>query len=119
MIRKQTIQLNTIVRKLRILNNIQDLRVKYDNISEKLELTDKNRNFNLKKLSSLKLELQNTNATTLVNKPIPKDSCCGKGCNGCLIFWNSPKYSKARELLATKKYGQMLSKKEVSYSVEQ
>jgi len=34
--------------------------------------------------------------------------CCGKGCNGCLIFWNDEKYAKAREILKTKKIGEML-----------
>ena len=41
--------------------------------------------------------------TKVPTKEIEKDSCCGKGCNGCLIFWNSPKYAKARDLLARNK----------------
>jgi U32 family peptidase len=36
------------------------------------------------------------------------DSCCGLGCNGCLMFWNDPKYAKARETLKAKKIGEML-----------
>lgn len=36
------------------------------------------------------------------------DGCCGKGCNGCLIFWHDDKYAKAREILKTKKMGEML-----------
>lgn len=36
------------------------------------------------------------------------DSCCGLGCNGCLMFWNDPKYDKARETLKAKKIGEML-----------
>ena len=36
------------------------------------------------------------------------DSCCGLGCNGCLMFWNDPKYEKARETLKSKKIGEML-----------
>lgn len=36
------------------------------------------------------------------------DSCCGKGCNGCLMFWKDPKYEKAREKMKTKKIGEML-----------
>lgn len=30
------------------------------------------------------------------------EGCCGKGCNGCLLFWQDPKYAKAREKLAQK-----------------
>ncbi|HJN25603.1 MAG TPA: U32 family peptidase [Rhodospirillales bacterium] len=36
------------------------------------------------------------------------DSCCGLGCNGCLMFWNDPKYANARETLKAKKIGEML-----------
>ena len=36
------------------------------------------------------------------------DSCCGLGCNGCLMFWNDPKYAKARDTLKTKKIGEKL-----------
>jgi len=36
------------------------------------------------------------------------DSCCGLGCNGCLMFWNDAKYAKARETLKTRKIGEML-----------
>jgi len=39
---------------------------------------------------------------------IGKDGCCGKGCNGCLMFWHDNKYAKAREILKTKKIGEML-----------
>jgi putative protease len=39
---------------------------------------------------------------------IGKEGCCGKGCNGCLIFWHDEKYQKAREILKTKKIGEML-----------
>ncbi len=36
------------------------------------------------------------------------DGCCGKSCNGCLIFWHDEKYAKAREIAKTKKIGEML-----------
>lgn len=38
------------------------------------------------------------------------EGCCGRGCNGCLMFWNDPEYAKARELLAKKKHGEMLER---------
>ncbi len=40
--------------------------------------------------------------------PQEPTSCCGKGCNGCLIFWYDSKYEKARDLLKQKKIGEML-----------
>jgi putative protease len=35
--------------------------------------------------------------------------CCGRGCNGCLVFWHDPAYAKGRELMKQKKIGEMLS----------
>lgn len=37
------------------------------------------------------------------------DGCCGKGCNGCSLFWHDPKYEKARKLLAQKPIGELLA----------
>ncbi len=39
------------------------------------------------------------------------DGCCGRGCNGCMVFWNGEKYAKARDVLAAKKQGMRLDKK--------
>lgn len=34
--------------------------------------------------------------------------CCGKGCNGCMIFWQDPRYEKQREAMKNKKMGETL-----------
>lgn len=41
------------------------------------------------------------------------ESCCGKGCNGCLMFWQDDKYAKARAKMKEKKIGEMLEQKVV------
>lgn len=38
------------------------------------------------------------------------EGCCGRGCNGCMIFWNDPEFEKARALMAKKKQGEMLER---------
>ena len=38
------------------------------------------------------------------------DSCCGLGCNGCLMFWNDAKYADARTTLNARKIGEKLSR---------
>jgi len=43
---------------------------------------------------------------------VAAEGCCGLGCNGCLPFWNEPKYEKARALLERSKRGARLSKQE-------
>jgi len=42
------------------------------------------------------------------SRRVGTEGCCGKGCNGCLIFWHDASYQAARELLATKKQGELL-----------
>ena len=46
------------------------------------------------------------------------EGCCARGCNGCLMFWNDPQYAKARDLLAKKKGGTLLNKKEARDALE-
>ncbi|MCB1366388.1 MAG: U32 family peptidase C-terminal domain-containing protein [Rhodobacteraceae bacterium] len=40
------------------------------------------------------------------------DGCCGKGCNGCLMFWQDDQYARAREALLLRKQGEQLSRAE-------
>lgn len=40
------------------------------------------------------------------------DGCCGKGCNGCLMFWQDDQYARAREVLLLRKQGEQLSRAE-------
>ncbi|WP_170571659.1 U32 family peptidase [Ruegeria atlantica] len=45
---------------------------------------------------------------------IGTEGCCGKGCNGCLIFWQDEKYALAREVLSKRKQGEQLSRREAT-----
>ncbi len=38
--------------------------------------------------------------------------CCGRGCNGCMIFWQDETYAKARAALLKRKQGEQLSRRE-------
>jgi len=42
------------------------------------------------------------------------EGCCGKGCNGCLMFWHDDAYAQAREVLSNRKQGAQLSRAEAS-----
>ncbi len=46
------------------------------------------------------------------------EGCCSKGCNGCMMFWHDPTYEKARNKLASKKQGEMLTKQEAMVEVQ-
>jgi len=44
-------------------------------------------------------------------RPSPRlglDGCCGLGCNGCLMFWNEPKFEGARAKLKARGIGALL-----------
>ena len=56
-------------------------------------------------------QIQKKPAQVETKKPkMGVDACCGRGCNGCLIFWHDSKFQKQRELIKTKKLGEILSK---------
>jgi putative protease len=38
--------------------------------------------------------------------------CCGKGCNGCMVFWQDDIYVKARQAVLKRKQGEQLSRQE-------
>ena len=40
------------------------------------------------------------------------EGCCGLGCNGCLMFWNDPKYENARKTLQSRRIGEKLKRSE-------
>ncbi|KUJ73677.1 hypothetical protein AVO45_13860 [Ruegeria marisrubri] len=42
------------------------------------------------------------------------EGCCGRGCNGCLIFWQDPQYARAREVLLKRRQGAQLSRAEAA-----
>lgn len=50
-------------------------------------------------------------ATERPNRTPPKlglDGCCALGCNGCMIFWNEPRFARAREKLEARGVGRRL-----------
>lgn len=74
--------------------NIRGSYASYEKKLEKLQKSmDANENFKRPKTPRLGVE-----------------GCCGKGCNGCMVFWHDDSYAKARELLKTKKQGEMFER---------
>jgi putative protease len=104
----------TVIRKEKPLTKDELLRLKLD-----LEARKQEQNIGyLENYEKTKEELIAAIDADLKDKHyrtprIGKEGCCGKGCNGCLIFWHEDKYKKARELLKTKKAGELLQKSEI------
>ena len=100
----------TLVRKEK--NNIESEKLKVESrqLSHQLEAGDvraeKYENKRKKYFAALEVGDEKISPRT---PRIGVDGCCGKGCNGCLIFWHDDKYARAREILKTKKMGEMLN----------
>ncbi len=99
----------TIVRKESMLAEDEWRRIKLDKTAQQIELGAENREGLYKKQVA---KLQDAIGTENMEKRARTsrkgvEGCCGRGCNGCLMFWNDPEYAKARELLKTRKSGEI------------
>ncbi|OFW81261.1 MAG: peptidase U32 [Alphaproteobacteria bacterium RIFCSPLOWO2_01_FULL_40_26] len=99
----------SLVRKEKMNVESEKLKVESRQLSHQLEAgcvrEEKYENKRKKYFSALEIDDEKISPKT---PRIGKEGCCGKGCNGCLIFWHDEKYAKAREILKTKKIGEML-----------
>jgi len=99
----------TLVRKEKMNIESERLKVESRQLSHQLEAGDirveKYQNKRKKYFAALEVGDEQTSPRT---PRIGQDGCCGKGCNGCLIFWHDDKYARARDILKTKKMGEML-----------
>ncbi|NOZ42595.1 MAG: peptidase U32 [Alphaproteobacteria bacterium] len=101
----------TIIRKERPLTRDQWDRLKLDKEASKIELGHGSDVRYDKRRDALVLSLDEANSERAFKTPrLGVEGCCGRGCNGCLIFWQDPAYDKARALMAEKKSGEMLAK---------
>lgn len=102
----------TIVRKEKLLTDVQENRLKLDKTVQNLELgRGRAEAFDEKRTALLEAKAEDSLDRVLKSPRIGVEGCCGKGCNGCLVFWHAPEYAKAREVLKTKKQGEMLARK--------
>lgn len=111
---KERLPVHTVIRKEKELRQDQFDRLKLDREASKLESGNgSEKSYESKKLA-LVTSLHTDNAEKSLRTPrVGTKGCCGKGCNGCLIFWNDPLYARARELMKEKKIGEKLSTRAV------
>ena len=57
---------------------------------------------------------ENTGDRRFKTNRIGVEGCCGKGCNGCMMFWEDDQYAKAREVLLKRKQGEQLTRAEAT-----
>ncbi len=104
----------SVVRKEKALTTEQWNRVKFDKLVQGLETGGKrNEKAYEKRRDALADSVaENTSERRFKTNRVGVDGCCGKGCNGCLIFWEDDTYARAREALLTRKNGEQLSRAE-------
>ena len=108
----------TLIRKEKILEHDEKLNVESRQISHNVEAgvqtqqkyeRKRKQYFQAKEIELGEGQGEEKESKKFTKTPrIGMDGCCGKGCNGCLPFWHDDKYAKAREILKSKKQGEML-----------
>lgn len=106
----------TVLRKERALTDEQWNRIRFDKLVQGLEVSGKdNPKAYAKRRDALADSIkENTNERRFKTNRVGTEGCCGKGCNGCLIFWEDEQYARAREVLLKRKQGEQLSRSEAS-----
>ncbi len=97
----------TLVRKEKLLTQQEWDRLRLDRAARDVEEGVGNERIYLK----MRDNLASSTAQMPKTKKVPRtgtEGCCGKGCNGCLIFAHDPLFAEARKELAQKKIGEKL-----------
>lgn len=103
----------TVIRKEKAMTETQWRRLKLDQSVKHIESGRGRASAFSKKRTELQIAAKEEAASDTRHKKSPRfgvEGCCGKGCNGCLVFWNAPEYEKARNILEKKKQGEMFEK---------
>lgn len=101
----------TIIRKERTLTEAQGEKRKVNAEALKIEQGEGSEQRYAELKNRLLASHGEENATAVMRTPrMGINGCCGRGCNGCLIFWHDPVYARARALFENKKAGEKFSR---------
>lgn len=106
----------SVMRKERALTEEQWNRVRFDKLTQGLEITGKEnpKAYEKRRDALAKSIEEDGNERRFKTNRVGVEGCCGKGCNGCMIFWQDDQYARAREVLLKRKQGQQLSRAEAN-----
>ena len=104
----------SVLRKEKALSKEQWNRVKFDKLVQGLETSGKRNEpaYEKRRDALADAVAEKASERKFKTNRVGTDGCCGKGCNGCLIFWEDDTYARAREALLTRKHGEQLSRAE-------
>ncbi|NOD86670.1 U32 family peptidase [Ruegeria sp. HKCCD6119] len=106
----------SVLRKERALTDEHWSRIRFDKLVQGLETSGRdNPGAYARRRDALVEKIgEDGNERRFKTNRIGTEGCCGKGCNGCLIFWQDDKYALAREVLSKRKQGEQLSRREAT-----
>ncbi|MBE9475999.1 MAG: U32 family peptidase C-terminal domain-containing protein, partial [Proteobacteria bacterium] len=106
----------SVMRKERPLTEEQWKRIRFDKLTQGLEITGKENNaaYTRRRDELIDSIDDGGDDRRLKTNRIGTEGCCGKGCNGCLIFWQDDIYARARDILLKRKQGEQLSRAEAT-----
>jgi putative protease len=106
----------SVMRKERALTGEQWSRIRFDKLTQGIENSGKdNPNAYARRRDDLVAEIaKDNNERRFKTNRVGVDGCCGKGCNGGLIFWQDDKYARARDVLLKRKQGEQLTRAEAN-----
>ena len=106
----------SVLRKEKALTDEQWNRVRFDKLTQGLEISGKqNPKAYEKRRDALAESIEaSRNEKRFKTNRIGTEGCCGKGCNGCMIFWQDDQYARARDVLLKRKQGEQLTRAEAN-----
>lgn len=106
----------SVLRKERALTDEHWSRIRFDKLVQGLETSGRDNTAAYARRRDDLVEKigQDGNTRRFKTNRVGTEGCCGKGCNGCLIFWQDDKYALAREVLSKRKQGAQLSRREAT-----
>ncbi|CUH83480.1 U32 family peptidase [Thalassovita mediterranea] len=104
----------TVMRKERALTDEQWARIKLDKVVQGIEAsgTDRPKAYERSRDKLVDAIGEGGEERRHKTNRVGVEGCCGRGCNGCLMFWQDPQYEKARGELLKRKQGAQLSRAE-------
>ncbi|MBV1862903.1 MAG: U32 family peptidase C-terminal domain-containing protein [Rhodobacteraceae bacterium] len=106
----------SVMRKERALSEEQWARIRLDKLTQGLEVSGKdNPKAYTKRRDALVDSIgEGAGDRRFKTNRVGVEGCCGKGCNGCMMFWEDPQYARAREVLQKRKQGEQLTRAEAA-----
>lgn len=106
----------SVMRKERALSEDQWARIRLDKLTQGLEVTGKDNPKAYEKRRDALVESigEGAEERRFKTNRVGIEGCCGKGCNGCMMFWEDPQYARAREVLQKRKQGEQLTRAEAA-----